>query len=209
MTEHIPRWQAKTDMFSRSSTIILVFHKQCFIDATSLLLLSFSCSSQQCWRYWPQHQVTYIHTLHTPHWPTIKHNNSHFLWFCQTANKLWLWFRVTARYCDQHCWSYWLSKVLALNLSRPSGRLLLCAGLNGSSGTCWLRVRSGGWALMQWALLSVWVILLLPHGCEFGWTFLLVPAHPGSPRQRAVKQLCMCKLEFKNHYKGFLEYITL
>jgi len=27
-----------------------------------------------------------------------------------------------------------------------------------------------------------------------GWMFLLVPAHPGSPGQRAVKQLCVCVL---------------
>ena len=28
-------------------------------------------------------------------------------------------------------------------------------------------------------------------GCEWGM-FLLVPAHPGSPGQRAVKWLCVC-----------------
>ena len=25
-----------------------------------------------------------------------------------------------------------------------------------------------------------------------GWMFLLVPAYPGSPRQRAIKRLCVC-----------------
>ena len=27
-----------------------------------------------------------------------------------------------------------------------------------------------------------------------GWMFLLVPAHPGSPGQRAVKWLCVCEV---------------
>ena len=42
------------------------------------------------------------------------------------------------------------------------------------------------WVPTQWTL-SV-RILLLPMGVS-GWRFLLVPAHPGSPGQRAVKQL--------------------
>ena len=43
---------------------------------------------------------------------------------------------------------------------------------------------------MQWILSVRILLLLLPHGCEW-WMFLLVPAHLGSPGQRAVKRLCV------------------
>jgi len=70
---------------------------------------------------------------------------------------------------------------------------------------------------MQWTLLSVRILLLLPRGCEWlergadlhmaqlmplpltvscfreiqiGFTFL-VPAHPGSPAKRAVECVCV------------------
>jgi len=39
---------------------------------------------------------------------------------------------------------------------------------------------------MQWTLLSVQILLLLPYGREWGM-FLLVPVYPDSPRQMAVK----------------------
>jgi len=71
---------------------------------------------------------------------------------------------------------------------------------------------------MQWTLLSVRILLLLPRGCEWleraadlhmaqlmplpltvscfreiqiGFTFL-VPAHPGSPEKRATECVCVC-----------------
>ena len=49
--------------------------------------------------------------------------------------------------------------------------------------------------------------LLLTVSCfikiQIGFTFL-VPAHPGSPRKRAVERVCVCVCEFEveNSYKG-------
>jgi len=38
-----------------------------------------------------------------------------------------------------------------------------------------------------------------------GWMFLLVPAHPGSPGQRAVKRSCVCVCLLLS----FIEYLAV
>ena len=64
-------------------------------------------------------------------------------------------------------------KVLAVNLSRPSGRLWLYAGLIGSNNPHWLKA----------TLLSVQI--LLPHGGEW----VNVSSGTGSPRLLRTKGL--------------------
>ena len=39
-----------------------------------------------------------------------------------------------------------------------------------------------------------------------GWVFLLIPAHPGSPGQRAVKRLLLLLLEYNNtHFIAIMQ----
>ena len=77
---------------------------------------------------------------------------------------------------------------------------------------CWLGDRKGIRPVKNWALAMAWLsvccevqtcmwpsgfhshsLSLAPAKIQIGFTFL-VPAHPGSPRQRAIKRLCVCVL---------------
>jgi len=48
------------------------------------------------------------------------------------------------------------------------------------------------------------MLFLLKYWKYRGWVFLLVPAHPCSPRQRAVKRLLLLLLLLKYHGKSFI-----
>ena len=82
------------------------------------------------------------------------------------------------------------SKVLAVNLSRPSGWLWLYAGLIGSNDPRYKHhkedelTRNGPCCLCKSFFFSLMGVN--------GWMFLLVPAYPGSPGKKAVKRLCVC-----------------
>jgi len=79
--------------------------------------------------------------------------------------------------------------------SVPVPSVLWCWWLGGRKGIWSVKKLSG--EVLAW--LSVWSEMPLPltvscsSKIEIGFTFL-VPAHPGSPGQRAVKRICVCYL---------------
>ena len=58
--------------------------------------------------------------------------------------------------------------------------LYLCVYVPSVLWHCWLGGRKGNRPVINWAV-----------GCWHGFIFLVL-AHPGSPRQRAVKRVCVC-----------------
>ena len=85
---------------------------------------------------------------------------------------------------------------------------------------CWLGSRKGIWPVKNWVV-GCWCSYLSGARCRLaygpadatathclllqwnpdGFTFL-VPAHPGSPGQRAIKRVCVCLLYNRHHTAG-------
>jgi len=87
-----------------------------------------------------------------------------------------------SRYCDQDCCILIHSRLKALagNLSWPSDRLWLYAGLVRSNNPRWLKAD---------------LVVCVNPSSTSSWVwvgeYLLVPAHPDRPRQRAIKRACV------------------
>jgi len=93
------------------------------------------------------------------------------------------WVLCNSRYYDQDCQhTDSRLKALAVNSSQPSGWLWLYAGLIGTGS----KHHKGDELPGNGPCLYKSFFLLMDVS---GWMFLLVPAHPDSSRQRAIKQL--------------------
>ena len=93
------------------------------------------------------------------------------------------WVLCNSRYYDQDCQhTDSRLKALAVNSSQPSGWLWLYAGLIGTGS----KRHKGDELPGNGPCLYESFFLLMDVS---GWMFLLVPAHPDSSRQRAIKQL--------------------